>query len=148
MPVCELGHLLGPGGGHVNIKDVGEHPNGHYQHAQEEPVAAAPKTSKHTIEIETQLIGTVIRPGDRIIIAFRRRLNMQEKQEVIEEIEHRLPGVGGVVLDEVAGLAVYREDKDSIHYPGRHATCPNCGSEGPPSNGCQNLWHVEVRGRI
>ena len=121
MDICYMGHKVLPDGHHADIRDVGEHPNGEYQIETEEPVASTPRSSRHTLEIETQITGTVIRPGDKIVVAFSRRLDTASRQEVIEEIESRLPGVSGVILDDVAALAVYREDKNSIHHPGnRH----------------------------
>lgn len=41
---------------------------------------------------------------------------------------------------EVSGVA-----DDVLAKLFRPRSCPACHSIGPPKDGCQNLWHVEVR---
>lgn len=97
-------------------------------------MAQAP--GRHTLEIETQLVGTVVRPGDKLIIAVRHRLSMAEADDATKFFESHLPGVDVVFVDDVAGLAVYREDKGSIHHPDNphhHLLDVAAGQEGATS---------------
>lgn len=116
------------------------------------------------IEIEAQLVGTVVRPGDKLVICISRRLSQQEAHEYEEYIRERLPGVSVIFVTESSGLAVYREDVNDINHPDNpyyglmlerkdklrqfraaQDKCPACGSSGEAQRGCQNLWHIEVR---
>jgi hypothetical protein len=117
------------------------------------------------IEIETRLVGTVVRPGDKLVICISKRLDQKEAHEFEEYISERLPGVGVIFITESSGMAVYREDIDDVNHPdnpyyglilerkeklrqfrANQDKCPACGSSGEAQRGCQNLWHIEVRG--
>lgn len=63
------------------------------------------------LSVETEFVGLTVRPGDKLVIAFPRLLNMMEANEIKEKIEILLPGVSVVILDGVSGLAVYHPDQ-------------------------------------
>lgn len=78
-------------------------------------MASSPKTIK--LNVEANILGTVIEPGDRLVVAFRRRLTDKDANDVLQIIQEQLPGVTGVILDDVSAIAVYHDDKTNIHHP-------------------------------
>ena len=118
------------------------------------------RTGKYLLEIEAQYTGLVVRPGDRLVLAFPGRMNMQNANELSEYLERLLPGVIIVPIEGVSGMAVFRDepllargDQEVVarrpdgSFPDdkRPEYCLACGSSGEPLRGCQNLWHVEAR---
>jgi hypothetical protein len=122
-------------------------------------------SEKYNLEIETKMVGTVVRPGDVLILCMSRRMSMQECEDAEKYISSRLPGVTVLFINQCDGMAVYREDVSDINHPDNpyyglmlerkeklrefraaQDKCPACGSSGEAQRGCQNLWHIEVRG--
>jgi hypothetical protein len=59
------------------------------------------------IEIDAQVSIGIVRPGDKLVIAVARPLDMDERDEVRAVAERSLPGVEVVVIQADA-LVVYR----------------------------------------
>jgi hypothetical protein len=57
------------------------------------------------------LRGLVIRPGDKLVIAFNRSLSEDEYREVRDVIRSRMPDVPVLIVEDAAGVAVYRADE-------------------------------------
>ena len=59
------------------------------------------------IEIDAQVSIGVVRPGDKLVIAVARPLDMDERDEMRAETERAIPGVEAVIIQADA-LVVYR----------------------------------------
>lgn len=51
----------------------------------------------------------VVRPGDSLIVAMRRRISSEQAATVRDYLKEFVPGVNVVVLDDIAALAVVPE---------------------------------------
>jgi hypothetical protein len=60
-----------------------------------------------TVEIDAHVSAGIIRPGDKLVIAVARPLDMAEREKLREAVEWSLPGVEAVVIQAEA-LVVYR----------------------------------------
>jgi hypothetical protein len=86
------------------------------------------------LEIETQLVGAVVRPGDKLVICLNRRISCAEADDYEKYVSEKLPGVSVVFVTESSGMAVYREDKGSIYHPDNphhHLLKPKGGTVAP-----------------
>lgn len=61
------------------------------------------------IEIETVLNWATVRPGDKLLIAVKDNLNMQEAEDIRTHLEGLLPGVKVIALP-ARQMMVYRPD--------------------------------------
>jgi len=59
------------------------------------------------IEIDAQVSIGIVRPGDKLVIAVARPLDMDERDEMRTETERAVPGVEAVIIQADA-LVVYR----------------------------------------
>lgn len=62
---------------------------------------------KVTAELES---AWVVRPGDKLVLGFARRLNMAEVDKIRERFALMLPGVEVILADGITGMAVYRDE--------------------------------------
>lgn len=67
--------------------------------------------SKHTIEVEAQYTGLVVRPGDKLVVCISRRMSMAEEHDARQVIQQRLPGVEITFITEATGMAIYRDEE-------------------------------------
>lgn len=60
------------------------------------------------VPVRAEFQGLTVRPGDKLIIAFNRPLDMEEAESVASRLRDEFDGVSVTVVDNVAGMAVYR----------------------------------------
>lgn len=53
-----------------------------------------------------------VRPGDTLIISYCRPLTQEESSRIKEQLAEQLPSVKVVLLDQVTGMAVVRDDDE------------------------------------
>lgn len=70
----------------------------------------SPVQREQVLRVRTELDNIfVVRPGDKLVIAISRQLNMSEQADMVHFLGAHLPGVEAVIIDGVSGIAVYRE---------------------------------------
>lgn len=62
--------------------------------------------------------GIVIRPGDKLVLGYEKRLSVQEADAIIGHFAAKLPGVEIVLVDQIAHMAVYRPDDRPVRKVG------------------------------
>jgi hypothetical protein len=69
---------------------------------------------EHVVKVRAELDNAlVVRPGDKLVIALAKPIDMATFGQIRERITGRLPGVETVIIDGVSGLAVYRASDDT-----------------------------------
>jgi hypothetical protein len=56
----------------------------------------------------------VVRPGDKLVLGYEKRLSVQEADAITGHFAARLPGVEIVLVDQIAHMAVYRSDEPIV----------------------------------
>jgi hypothetical protein len=116
VAACGMDHEIDARGVHVHHRQFREH-------------GVAGSISRHTLEVSAEYTGLVVRPGDKLVVAISRRLNMQEADDIDKFFAAKLPGVEVVPIDNCVGLAVYRDERLRWQGPGNAGADDN-GAEG------------------
>lgn len=53
----------------------------------------------------------IVRPGDKLIVAMCRELDMAEAEQIRRQLAENLPGVEAVILSGADSLVVYRGER-------------------------------------
>lgn len=69
--------------------------------------------SEHVVKVRAELDTpmVVLRPGDKLIIGYSRRISMAEAATIKGRIAEMLPGVEATIIDGADCLAIYRSDR-------------------------------------
>ena len=71
-----------------------------------------------SVKLEGIVEGLTVRPGDILVVAFERRLSMQETREMVDRIREIVPGLKVLAFDNGVHLSVLtkqdQEDEQKI----------------------------------
>jgi hypothetical protein len=75
------------------------------------PAGPLPRASgsRHSIEVDVHASVGIVRPGDKLVIATGRHLDMHEAEQLMTRLREQLPGVE-IVPVEASALIVYRDE--------------------------------------
>lgn len=71
-------------------------------------------SSEHTVRVKAEVEwdnAIMVRPGDKLVVGIAGSITATMAREMKERLGERLPDVDVVIVDNVAGFAVYRDDE-------------------------------------
>lgn len=80
-------------------------------------MAGFPK--EHVVTVRAELDNAVVvRPGDKLVVGFARRLDMAEIDHIRQRSRMMLPDVEVIIFDDITTMAVYRPEPHYEELPG------------------------------
>lgn len=66
-----------------------------------------------TFDIQGVIEGVTVKPGETLVLSFKRRLNMQESEEIVSRLKAILEGVSILLVDDDVHLTVLRNNEST-----------------------------------
>lgn len=76
------------------------------------PAGPPPRSrSRNSIEIDVDANVGIVRPGDKLVVATCRQLDLAEAEQMQRQLAENLPGVEAIILSGADSLVVYRGER-------------------------------------